>query len=77
MRIPVMQIPQNVMDQYKLANLIADGHVYVEITGGMYGLIQAGTIANRELVSTLATHGYHQMAAIKAGSSSLKRCCGR
>ena len=28
----------------------------------MYGLIQAGAIANRKLVSTLATHGYHQMA---------------
>ena len=45
-----------------LANLIVDGHVYVEISGGMYGLLQASTIANRKLVSTLATHGYHQMA---------------
>ena len=62
MRIPVAQIPQNVMDQYKLASLIVDGYVYVEISGGMYGLIQAGAIANRKLVSTLAAHDYHQKA---------------
>jgi hypothetical protein len=38
------------------------GFVYVEISGGMYGLIQAGAIANRKLVSKLAAHDDHQMA---------------
>jgi hypothetical protein len=62
MRIPVTQIPQNVIDQNKIASLIVNGHVYIETSGVIYGLIQAGAIANRKLASTLATHGFHQMA---------------
>ena len=62
MRIPVTQIPPNVMGQYKLASLVADRYVYVEISGGMYGLIQADATANCKLVSTHATQGYHHMA---------------
>jgi hypothetical protein len=61
MCIPVSQIPQNVMDQYKLTHLIHDGYVYTEISGGMYGLSQAGTITNKRLVTTLKSHDYNQM----------------
>jgi len=34
--------------------------VYIEICKGMYGLPQAGQIANDKLIPILATTGYHQ-----------------
>lgn len=34
--------------------------VYVEISGGIYGLPQAGILAQQKLVSHLNAHGYHQ-----------------
>lgn len=60
MRIPVSLIPVRVMDTYNLWPLVHDGYVYVEIGGGMYGLSQAGIIANRELKRHLLTHGYFE-----------------
>jgi hypothetical protein len=46
MRIPVRDIPSTIMEQYNLAPLVHDGVVLVEIRKGMYGLPQAGIIAN-------------------------------
>ena len=37
----------------------ADGYVYCEITGAMYGLKAAGYIANQDLMKHLAPHGYY------------------
>jgi hypothetical protein len=39
--------------------LVSDGHVYIEVQKGMYGLPQAGILANQLLARRLATHGYH------------------
>jgi hypothetical protein len=61
MMIPVSLIPPDVFAAYKLAPLVHNRHVYVEIRKGMYGLPQAGRLANDALVPYLATHGYHQM----------------
>jgi hypothetical protein len=60
MMIPVKLIPQAIIDQYNLTPLIHNGYVYVEINKGMYGLPQAGRIANDALVPHLAKNGYHQ-----------------
>jgi hypothetical protein len=60
MRIPVNQIPQEIFELYNLQELVHNGGVYVEIRKGMYGLPQAGKLANDELVPHLAQHGYHQ-----------------
>jgi hypothetical protein len=60
MRIPVRDIPDSIMKQYNLLPLVKNDHVMVEIRKGMYGLPQAGIIANTRLVAHLATHGYHQ-----------------
>jgi hypothetical protein len=60
MKIPVRWIPQEIMDQYNLADKVdANGYVYVEIRKGMYGLIQAARIAYDRLVTLLAPHGYY------------------
>jgi hypothetical protein len=60
MRIPLKLIPQEIIAEYNLLSLVSDGHVYVEVQKGMYGLPQAGILANQLLARRLAIHGYHQ-----------------
>jgi hypothetical protein len=60
MRIPVSHIPADIMDLYNLHDKVHNGAVYVEIRKGMYGLPQAGRIANDRLLVHLNKHGYHQ-----------------
>lgn len=60
MRIPIKDIPASIIKQYQLMDIVHNGHVLVEIRKGMYGLPQAGIIANTRLVKHLATFGYHQ-----------------
>lgn len=59
MRIPVTAIPPSIMEQYQLAPLIHNGYVMVEIRKGIYGLPQAGILANELLIQRLALGGYH------------------
>jgi hypothetical protein len=60
MRIPIKLIPEEIIVQYNLLPLVSDGHVYMEVQKGMYGLPQAGILANQLLARRLAIHGYHQ-----------------
>lgn len=60
MRIPVKFIPACIMQQYKLADLVHNDHVLVEICKGMYGLPQAGILANNQLRAHLLKSGYEQ-----------------
>ena len=48
------------MDAYSLHDKVHNGHVYCEIRKGMYGLPQAGKIANDLLKKRLAEFGYHE-----------------
>ena len=58
MRIPVKYIPEDIMYQYNLAGLIVNNHVLVEIKKVMYGLPQAGLIAQEILNIHLAASSY-------------------
>jgi hypothetical protein len=58
MRLPISIIPKEIIDQYGLLPLVHNGYVYIEIRKGMYGLPQAGIIANNKLRKHLATFGY-------------------
>ena len=59
MRIPWKYIPNNIRAQYNLHDKkTKDGHVYVKIKKGMYGLKQAAILAYDNLVSNLKSHGY-------------------
>ena len=60
MKIPIDLIPMEVINEYKLLPLVHDGHIYMEINKGMYGLPQAGLLANKLLAKRLAKHGYTQ-----------------
>jgi hypothetical protein len=58
MRLPIAIIPDEIIEQYQLLPLVHNGHVYIEIRKGMYGLPQAGILANKLLTKRLARHGY-------------------
>jgi len=60
MAIPLKDIPQTIIDQYDLLAKAHNGIVYVEIRKGMYGLPQAGRIANEKLIPILEKAGYNQ-----------------
>jgi len=60
MTISLANIPDTIIQQYNLLEIAHNGNVYVEICKGMYGLLQAGCIANDCLIPILAKAGYHQ-----------------
>jgi hypothetical protein len=60
LRIPMKLIPLEIITQYAVLPLVSDGHIYIEVQKGMYGLPQAGILANLLLAKRLAPHGYRQ-----------------
>ena len=46
MRMPIKIIPPEIIEKYDLTKIESDGWVYIKIVKGMYGLPQAGKIAN-------------------------------
>ncbi len=54
-------MPDDVIKHYNLTDLATpDRHVYCKIQKGMYGLPQAGIIAQQLLEKQLQQHGYRQ-----------------
>jgi hypothetical protein len=60
MHIHIKLTPQEIISEYNLLSLVSNGHVHIEVQTGMYGLPQAGIIANQILARRLAINGYHQ-----------------
>ena len=61
MRLKLDIIPNKIIDHYNLRDLAdKDGWVYIKIRKGMYGLPQAGILANQLLEKRLAKKGYYQ-----------------
>ena len=58
MWIKMVDIPQDIIDQYGLTSKVVNGKVLVEIRKVMYGLKQAGRIANNRLKQHLKASGY-------------------
>jgi hypothetical protein len=58
MRIDITSIPQSIIDQYHLLDLVHNDFVLVAISRGMYGLPQSGILAYNQLVTHLSRHGY-------------------
>ena len=61
MRIPLALIPQHMIDQYDLASKAKGSFMYCEIQKGIYGLPQAGILANKLLKKRLAKVGYYEV----------------
>ncbi len=62
MRLALDILPEEIIVQYDLRTLATHGYVYLEIRKGMYGLPQAGILANQRLTKHLATFGYFPTA---------------
>jgi hypothetical protein len=57
MKMMLSLFPEEIVQKYNLNALAVDGWVYIEIRKGMYGLKQAGLIANQLLKTRLAPFG--------------------
>ena len=60
MRINLAHIPESIIEKYNMRAYAHNNAVIVEVNKGIYGLPQAGILAQERLIKHLATHGYHQ-----------------
>jgi hypothetical protein len=60
MKMPMRLIPDDIIEHYGLREKALNGYAYMEIHRGMYGLPQAGILANKLLRKRLACHGYFE-----------------
>jgi hypothetical protein len=58
MKMLLSRFPEEIIQRYNLNALAVNGWVYIEIRKGMYGLKQAGLLANQLLQTPLAPFGY-------------------
>ena len=61
-RIRFNEIPQEFIDEYNLEKFVYNGWIYFDIFKGVYGLPQAGKLANNLLKKSLKKHGYYKTA---------------
>jgi hypothetical protein len=59
-RFHIEDIPDEIITIYNLRDIIHENYVYSEINKGMYGLPQAGKLANDLLEELLGKKGYNQ-----------------
>ena len=65
MELKLSNLPKKITQEYNLCDITtSNGSVCVEIRKGMYGLPQAGLLANKLLVKQLNKHRYHQNTII-------------
>jgi hypothetical protein len=61
MQLHIADMPEDIIEHYNLRDKATpEGYIYYEIQKGMYGLPQAGIIAQQLLEERLRKHGYHQ-----------------
>jgi hypothetical protein len=60
-RIKITDIPEEFIEEYKLAGTDRDGWIYFKIRRGCYGLPQTGILANDLLRSRLLAEGYYEV----------------
>jgi hypothetical protein len=59
MKMLLSRFLEEIVDKYNLGALTVDGWVHIEIRKGMYGLKQAGLLANQLLQNRLPPFGYY------------------
>jgi hypothetical protein len=60
MKMSIVLIPASIIAHYNLNEKVLNDYVYMEIRKGMYGLPQAGILANKLFKKRLARHGYFE-----------------
>ena len=63
LRMSAKFLPPQIIANNKLQSYLSKGHILFEVNKGMYGLPQAGLLAQNRLITHLASHGYHQTDA--------------
>ena len=59
-RIPCRMIPETTIDTHRLTPYVHHDAILFEVNKGMYGLPQAGLLAQQRLIAHLTTHGYRE-----------------
>jgi hypothetical protein len=59
MKMLLSRCPEEIIQKYNLNAMAVDGWVYIEIKKGMYGLKQAGLLANKLLQTRLTPFGHY------------------
>ena len=59
-KVRAKYIPEETIKKYNLQEMIVDGWIYFAIDKGMYGIPEAGKLANDLLTERLAKHGYFE-----------------
>ena len=57
MKIPIGLFPPLIIEQYNLLHHVHNGYIYLEMRRAVWGLPQAGILANKLLQKRLAPHG--------------------
>ena len=61
MKMLLKVFPPHIVEQYKLDQHANNGFVYLELRNTIYGLPQAGILANKQLKARLAPLGYYKV----------------
>ena len=61
MKMPIGIFPRHVVQEYNLGEKVYKGCVWIEMRRSIYGLPQAGKLANEFLKEKLAPHGYFEV----------------
>ncbi|KAL7453871.1 hypothetical protein ACHAXS_000311 [Conticribra weissflogii] len=61
-KMPISLIPEHIMQQYDVRTNGNHGYIYMEIWRGIWGLPQAGILANKLLKKRLKLHSYYEVA---------------
>ena len=64
MKFPFGIFPKHVIEQYNLLEKVHNGYFYIEIRNAIYGLPQAGRLANQLLKKRLKPAGYYEVPHI-------------
>ena len=64
MKMPLSIFPKYVIKQYGVRNKAKNGFIYLEIWRAIYGLPQAGALANKQLKEQLAPAAYYEVPHI-------------
>lgn len=62
MRVNRKQVPQDIIDEFNLEKYFVNDTIYFEVRKTMYGLPQAGRLAQEDLFAHLSKHGFFQCA---------------
>ena len=60
MKIPIVLFPSCIIEQYNLLHHLHNRYIYLEMHRTVWGLPQAGILANKLLQKRLAPHGYYK-----------------